>query len=111
MILTALILGFLGSWHCAGMCCPLTMIVNRNAGISSKIFYNTSRVLVYGGIGAVAATTGSLPIIKSFHTSIILLFGIIFILLSISLLFKVNWFKNFQIESSFTRFVYKTFGA
>lgn len=110
MIFTALLLGFLGSWHCAGMCCPLTMIVSRNQGFAYKIFYNSSRILIYALMGMLAATTGSLPFLQSFHTPITLAFGGIFVILGLGILFKVRWMQNFQIDSMLTRLVRKIFG-
>jgi hypothetical protein len=110
MVFTALILGFLGSWHCAGMCCPLTMLVSRNQGFSHKLLYNSSRILVYAAMGMLAATTGSLPFLKTFHTPITLIFGGVFVVLGLSILFRINFLKNFQIDSALTRMLHKVFG-
>ena len=111
MVFTAVILGFLGSWHCAGMCCPLTMIVSRNQGLSHKLFYNSSRIFIYALIGTLAASTGSLPFLQTFHTLITLIFGGIFVILGLSILFRIKWIRNFQIDSTLTRFVHKIFGG
>ncbi len=111
MLTTAFILGFLGSWHCAGMCCPLTMIVSRNQGFSHKLLYNSARILVYAALGTLAATTGSLPFLKTFHTPITLFFGGAFLVLGLSILFRINLFQNFQIDSALTRLIHKVFGT
>lgn len=110
MLMTAFILGFLGSWHCAGMCCPLTMIVSRNEKFSHKLLYNSFRILVYAGMGTLAATTGSLPFLKTFHTPITLIFGGVFVVLGLSILLRINLFQNFQIDSALTGIVHNVFG-
>lgn len=109
-MITAFVLGFLGSWHCLGMCCPLTMIVSKNQGLLHKILYNSARILVYSGMGTLAATTGSLPFLSAFHTPLTLLFGGVFVLLGLSNLFRIKSFQNFQIESIITRLVHNVFG-
>lgn len=62
MLITALIIGFLGSLHCAGMCSPLAMAVTN---ISSPAFinrfsYNGGRILSYALQGVIAASVGSI---------------------------------------------------
>jgi len=61
MFITALVIGFLGSLHCAGMCSPLAMAVTN---FSKPIFinrftYNGGRIISYGLQGIVAASVGS----------------------------------------------------
>ncbi|MBK5280182.1 MAG: sulfite exporter TauE/SafE family protein [Bacteroidia bacterium] len=59
MLLTALILGFAGSLHCVGMCSPLIMAVTaKRPFIAQKLFYNTGRIFIYGGLGVIASTAG-----------------------------------------------------
>lgn len=62
MFLTALVIGFLGSLHCAGMCSPLAMAVTN---LSKPVFinrfvYNGGRIISYGIQGIVAASVGTL---------------------------------------------------
>lgn len=63
MILAGFLLGLLSSWHCLGMCGPLTFAVASNFRISHSpipwfIPYHTGRVLMYGGIGAILGIVG-----------------------------------------------------
>lgn len=65
MIWTALILGFVGSLHCIGMCSPLAIVATSRATgvIMNRLFYNAGRILVYGLLGAMVASVGfALPI-------------------------------------------------
>ena len=62
-LLAALILGFLGSLHCAGMCGPLAAALpatGRTAGgfMAGRLFYNFGRILTYGIIGLVFGLIG-----------------------------------------------------
>lgn len=61
MFITALVIGFLGSLHCAGMCSPLAMAVTN---LSKPVFinrftYNGGRIVSYGIQGVVAASVGA----------------------------------------------------
>jgi len=57
MYWSAFILGLLGSFHCVGMCGPITLAVPGKAP-SSKLFYNFGRVITYITIGAVVGFVG-----------------------------------------------------
>ncbi|MES2555763.1 MAG: sulfite exporter TauE/SafE family protein [Bacteroidota bacterium] len=55
-LLTALTLGFLGSFHCVGMCGPIALAipVRRNSGLSiigGSLLYNTGRIVSYSLMG------------------------------------------------------------
>lgn len=60
MLVTALIIGFLGSLHCAGMCSPLAIAVTSlsKPALINRILYNGGRIVSYGIQGIVAATIG-----------------------------------------------------
>jgi uncharacterized protein len=60
--LAGLALGLAGSLHCAGMCGPILLAVNRSASgsgaLTRMVTYHGARVFVYGMLGAVAGLTG-----------------------------------------------------
>ncbi len=61
--LVAITLGFLGSFHCIGMCGPIALALPvKDAGTAKKIWlifsYNTGRVLTYSIFGAIAGLLG-----------------------------------------------------
>jgi uncharacterized protein len=60
MLITAIILGFAGSLHCAGMCSPLAFaVIGKNGGaVRSRILYNVGRILVYCMLGAIVSAIG-----------------------------------------------------
>lgn len=62
---TALLIGFAGSLHCAGMCGPLVLAMPAgNCGIGShlagKLAYNAGRIVTYGLLGLVFGLFGQL---------------------------------------------------
>jgi uncharacterized protein len=61
-LLSGLLLGLAGSLHCAGMCGPILLAVNRSASgrdaITRMLVYHGARIFIYGALGAVAGYTG-----------------------------------------------------
>lgn len=62
-LLAAISLGFLGSFHCIGMCGPiaLTIPVKRTSAfsiISGSLIYNFGRILTYGSMGLLFGLLG-----------------------------------------------------
>jgi uncharacterized protein len=60
---TAFILGFLGSFHCAGMCGPIALALPLNRGnwvsrVSGAFLYNSGRILTYMLLGALFGFLG-----------------------------------------------------
>ncbi len=75
MLITAIILGFAGSLHCAGMCSPLAFAVICKSGgtVRSRVLYNIGRILMYCVLGAVVSAIGvMLPLIVQYAISITL---------------------------------------
>jgi len=59
----AFIIGFLGSFHCAGMCGPIALALPLNRGswvsrISGAFLYNTGRIITYVLLGALFGLLG-----------------------------------------------------
>jgi uncharacterized protein len=62
-ILSALIIGFAGSFHCVGMCGPIAIALpitskNHISFISNRLFYNFGRILSYMFLGLALGTLG-----------------------------------------------------
>ncbi len=73
MLITAIILGFAGSIHCAGMCSPLAFAVTRGGGVRSRVLYNFGRILMYCVLGTVVSAIGvMLPLTVQYVISITL---------------------------------------
>lgn len=62
-LLAAISLGFLGSFHCVGMCGPiaLTIPVNRRSSLSvvlGSLVYNSGRIITYAAMGLLFGLLG-----------------------------------------------------
>jgi sulfite exporter TauE/SafE len=82
---TALMLGFLGSFHCVGMCGPIAMSIPRDNNhfwplTFNALLYNSGRVLTYTLLGLIFGLIGTRITIAGFQSwlSIILGLGVIF---------------------------------
>lgn len=61
MIWTAFLLGFLGSFHCLGMCGPIALAISARDNapfLRNKIIYNLGRTLTYSILGAIIGMIG-----------------------------------------------------
>lgn len=93
----ALILGFLGSFHCVGMCGPIAMMLPfQNFSGNSKIFgallYNLGRVVTYAVIGFVFGMAGKGFYMAGLQQALSIVAGIVLILMA---LFSLNtYFEN-----------------
>ncbi|GAB2628631.1 sulfite exporter TauE/SafE family protein [Belliella aquatica] len=61
MIWTAFLLGFLGSFHCLGMCGPIALAISAKDNapfLRNKIIYNLGRTLTYSILGAIIGMVG-----------------------------------------------------
>lgn len=85
MWVTAIIIGFAGSFHCLGMCSPLVMAVSSISTpyFANRLIYNVGRILSYGILGAIVTTFGSLFQFSGFQNilsiglgSVLIVFGL-----------------------------------
>jgi sulfite exporter TauE/SafE len=84
--ISALLLGLLGSLHCAGMCGPIAVALPLNNEIwLSRIFggmlYNTGRILTYAAMGAVFGLAGKGLALGGLQQWISIILGITMIIL------------------------------
>jgi len=84
-ILSAFIIGLMGSLHCIGMCGPLVLAlpVNSNKGFkfyAGRILYNAGRVITYSIIGLIFGIAGRGIAIAGFQQAISILLGTLIIL-------------------------------
>ncbi|MDV7139859.1 sulfite exporter TauE/SafE family protein [Maribacter sp. TH_r10] len=84
MLLSALVLGLMGSLHCVGMCGPIAFMlpVDRNNNLK-KIFqitlYHTGRLLAYGLIGLVFGLLGKGLYVFGMQQKLSIIIGILMI--------------------------------
>jgi len=85
-LLAAISLGFLGSFHCIGMCGPiaLTIPVKRNsvfAVISGSLVYNFGRVLTYASMGLLFGLLGKGFALAGWQNILSIVLGVTILLL------------------------------
>lgn len=101
MLLTAFILGFAGSLHCAGMCGPLSLALpavgsGRASFLLSRLIYNVGRVGTYCLLGLISGTLGQALAFAGFQRWLSILAGT---LIFAGLLFAKASGKNFAAKT------------
>lgn len=81
IFLTALTLGFLGSFHCVGMCGPIALALPLNreslfSKVTGALLYNTGRVFMYALLGGLFGLIGQSIIIAGYQQSLSIILGI-----------------------------------
>ncbi len=82
---TALSVGFLGSFHCAGMCGPLALALPGGNGsmlslIGGKLAYNFGRLITYSILGLIAGLLGHTFSIRGWQSDLSIISGILILL-------------------------------
>ena len=88
-LLAGLVIGFLGSFHCIGMCGPIALALpvpktSNLSFVAGRILYNAGRALTYSVMGAVFGLLGGRIIFSGFQQALSITLGVI-ILVSILL--------------------------
>ncbi len=79
-------LGLAGSLHCLGMCSPLAMAVTslRQPFFVNRLLYNLGRVFMYGMLGMLVSSVGSLFSLSGFQHVLSLVIGVVLIFFGIA---------------------------
>ena len=109
ILISALILGLMGSFHCAGMCGPIAIALPLHGNtVPQKIFggalYNIGRTLTYGIMGAIFGLLGQGISMIGFQQIISVIMGTIMI---ISVLFPALFKNQYRLDKSWFSFVGK----
>ncbi len=89
LVISAIMIGFMGSLHCLGMCGPIALTLSVPINSSSRnivksIFYNLGRIITYGFLGLIFGSIGKLFSLAgvqqglSVGLGIVLLIGLLF---------------------------------
>jgi sulfite exporter TauE/SafE len=113
-MITAVLLGFMGSLHCAGMCGPLvllTPVVGRTRGsiLASRLVYHAGRIAVYSLIGLLFGAVGRSIVFAGFQQWISLIAGASMLsALFLTIRFKANLTRvPVRLKSLFGSFIHK----
>ena len=108
MLITALIFGLLGSFHCVGMCGPIAFLLpvdrkNPVKRVLQILSYHTGRLFTYGTIGLLFGFLGRRLDLFGFQQHISIVIGVLMILV---ILLPSRTFSNYN----GSRFMYKWVG-
>lgn len=106
-MISAFIIGFVGSLHCVGMCGPLNLLVLKNSNsLRPTARYHIGRILAYAILGILLGFLGeSLQIIKMQQVTAFVLGAGLLLLYGIpSMRHKI---ERFYYQSTFYRFIQK----
>ena len=114
-ILSAWVLGFLGSAHCIGMCGPLAMsLPMANSSNTEKIFkaliYNLGRICTYAMYGSLIGITQSLVKPFLFQNQLSILIGVLLIGVSMYFIFFKNKSIIFSKTNKFQQIIINALG-
>ena len=109
ILFSALVLGLMGSFHCAGMCGPIAIALPLHGNtIPQKIFggtlYNLGRTLTYGVMGAIFGLLGQGVEMIGFQQKISIIMGAIMIL---SVIFPSLFRNQYNMDKSWFSLVGK----
>ena len=109
ILFSALVLGLMGSFHCAGMCGPIAIALPLHGNtVPQKIFggtlYNLGRTLTYGIMGAIFGLLGQGLHLLGFQQKISVVMGAVMI---ISVLFPALFKNQYSMERSWFKVVGK----
>ncbi len=109
ILISALVLGFMGSFHCAGMCGPIAIALPLQGNtVLGKILggtlYNLGRTITYGIMGAIFGLLGQGVAMIGFQQKVSVIMGSVMIL---SVLFPALFRNQYSMEKSWFSLVGK----
>jgi uncharacterized protein len=96
MLWTAFLLGFLGSFHCVGMCGPIALAVARGSNksyASNKILYNLGRSVTYSILGLIVGLLGFSLSLAGIQQGFSIGMGIMILILAINYRTSSQFYK------------------
>lgn len=102
LMLSALVLGLMGSFHCVGMCGPIVLALPLHGNnIQQKIFggllYNTGRTATYAAMGAVFGLLGQGLKLVGFQQVVSVIMGTVMV---VSVLFPALFRNQYDLQKS-----------
>jgi uncharacterized protein len=101
LVWAAITLGFLGSFHCIGMCGPIALALpvpnnSLSAKVSGALLYNLGRMITYALFGMIFGMLGKSIVIAGFQQILSMSLGIIILLL---IFLPAQWLNRIKITS------------
>jgi sulfite exporter TauE/SafE len=116
ILLSALLLGLMGSFHCLGMCGPIAFILpvdrqNKAKMSLQTLLYHLGRMTAYGLIGLLFGFLGKGIALGGFQQKVSLIMGIIMVVLAFVPATKVLRLKPLAGWNKFVYYVKNSLGA
>ena len=97
--ISALLLGFAGSFHCLGMCGPIALSISERTAFAGKRFlqhllYFSGKTATYGVMGLLFGLFGQGLVLAGWQQGLSVAMGVIMLLLVLVSLFKAPWFHQ-----------------
>ncbi len=113
MLLSALIFGLLGSFHCVGMCGPIAFLLpidrkNKTKRVLQLLSYHFGRLLTYGVLGFIFGLVGTSLNLFGFQQQLSIIIGILMIVV---ILMPTQVFNKYNFSKSIYRAVSKVKSA
>lgn len=102
-------IGFLGSFHCIGMCGPIALALPGSNDstlslITGRVLYNLGRVVTYSLLGAFFGLIGYSVTLAGFQKSLSVLLGVLIIISTFS---QSKYFQNWRMKTGLSSFYEK----
>ncbi len=94
MLWSAFLMGFLGSFHCIGMCGPIALSLPER-GVGYKLLYNIGRTLTYTLLGLVVGLVGQGAAFAGLQQSLSIAVGVLMLIIVI-----FTRYKHFDLPST-----------
>jgi len=112
-LITALMIGLVGSLHCMGMCGPIAIAIplhknNWLMKISGGLLYNSGRIITYGILGAIFGLLGRGIQLAGLQQWASIGLGIVMIL---SVVFPVLFKEKIKLDKLFTGYASRLIGS
>ncbi len=113
MLISAFILGLLGSFHCLGMCGPIAFMLplnrtNAYKKVSQITIYHAGRLLAYGIIGLIFGLIGKSLYIFGFQQQLSIITGLLMILI---VLIPQKTFNKYNVSKPIYKLISKVKSA
>ena len=115
LLLSALLLGLMGSFHCLGMCGPIAFVLpvdrqNKFKMALQTLLYHLGRMTAYASIGLVFGYLGKGISLVGFQQKVSLIMGILMLIFAFVPSSKVLHLKAFAWWNSFVYFIKNSLG-
>jgi len=82
MLVSAFLMGMLGSLHCLGMCGPIALVVEGKGArstVSRRLLYNGGRVITYTVLGSIGGAIGTVVFISGLQQGMSVVIGVVMV--------------------------------